>query len=394
MAKLFGIYMAKRDFYEILGVEKSANADDIKKAYRKQAIKFHPDKNPGDHTAEDKFKEAAEAYEILSDTDKRARYDRYGHAGVGNAGGFGGGSGGMNMDDIFSQFGDVFGGEFNPFESFFGGNRGGNRGRQVYKGTNLRVKVKMKLDEIAKGAEKKIKVKKHIGCEACDNSGAENKSAKHTCSTCGGTGQLRRVANTPLGQMQTTTTCHTCHGEGQIITDKCKVCHGEGRVMGEEVITLNIPAGVTDGVQLSLSAKGNAAPKGGIPGDLIIAIEEEEHPLLKREGVNIVFDLSINFADAALGLSLEVPTIDGRAKITIPPGTPTGKILKLKDKGIPDLNGYKKGDELIIVDVFVPTRLNTEEKALLEKLRNSENFKPQRSKEEKNFFDKIKEVFN
>ena len=378
--------MAKRDYYEVLEVEKSASEDEIKKAYRRQAIKFHPDKNPGDHTAEDKFKEAAEAYEVLSDADKRAKYDRFGHQGMGGNGGFGGG--GMNMEDIFSNFGDVFG--FDIFGNRGGGGRGG---RQTYRGSNLRIKVNMKLDEIAKGAEKKIKVKKDISCEHCGGSGAENKNATKTCTTCNGSGQIRRIANTPLGQMYTTTTCNTCHGEGQIITDKCKVCHGDGRVKGEEVITLNIPAGVTDGVQLSMSGKGNAAPKSGVPGDLIIVIEEEGHPLLKRDGANIVFELNVNFADAALGTSLEVPTIDGRAKITIPAGTQPGKIFKLKDKGIPDINGYGKGDELVIVNVHVPTHLNHDEKDALNKLRESENFKPKRSKEEKNFFDKVKEIF-
>ncbi len=380
--------MAKRDYYDILEVDKSASADEIKKAYRRQAIKYHPDKNPGDQSAEDKFKEAAEAYEVLSDEDKRAKYDRFGHAGMGNTGGFGGAN--MNMDDIFSNFGDIFG--FDIFGNRSGGN--GGRGRSVYRGTNLRIKVKMKLDEIAKGAEKKIKVKKDIACEQCHGSGAENPNANKTCPTCNGSGQLRRVANTPLGQMYTTTTCHTCHGEGQIITDKCKVCHGDGRVKGEEVLTLNIPAGVIDGVQLSMSGKGNAAPKGGVPGDLIIVIEEEEHPLLQREGNNVVYDLNINFADAALGTSLEVPTIDGRAKITIPAGTQPGKIFKLKDKGIPDLNGYGKGDELVIVNVYVPTHLSHEEKEAMTKIRSSENFMPKRSKEEKNFFDKVKEIFH
>ena len=382
--------MAKRDYYEVLEISKSASADEIKKAYRKQAIRFHPDKNPGDKVSEDKFKEAAEAYEILSDETKRAQYDRYGHAGVSGNAGFGGAGGaGMNMDDIFSQFGDVFG--FDIFGNRGGG--GGRGGRQTHRGSNLRVKVKMKLEEIAKGAEKKIKVKKHISCESCGGSGAENRNAMKTCSTCNGSGQLRRVANTPLGQMYTTTTCNTCHGEGQIITDKCKVCHGEGRVMGEDLITLNIPGGVTDGVQLSMGGKGNAAPHGGVPGDLIIVIEEEDHPLLKREGNDIVYDLNINFSDAALGTSLEVPTIDGRAKITIPAGTQPGKIFKLKDKGIPDINGYGKGDELVIVNVFVPTKLSSEEKETLTKFREAENFKPHRSKEERNFFDKVKEIF-
>jgi molecular chaperone DnaJ len=385
--------MTKRDYYEILGVGKSASADEIKKAYRKMAIKYHPDKNPGDAEAEEMFKEAAEAYEVLSNEDKRARYDRFGHQGVGGAGGFGGG--GMNMEDIFSQFGDIFGGGGNPFESFFGGGGGRGRGGQrVHRGSNLRVKVKMKLEEIAKGAEKKIKVKKYVGCNTCNSTGAENQSAKQTCQTCHGQGQVQRVTNTFLGQMMTTTTCPTCHGEGQIITNKCKVCHGEGRVQGEEVITINIPAGVRDGVQLSVSGKGNAAQRGGIPGDLIILIEEEEHPVLQREGNNVLYDLQLSFADAALGTTIEVPTIDGKAKINIPAGTQGSKVFKLKGKGIPDLNSNAVGDQMIIVNLWVPTKLSSEERELLEKLRNSDNFKPHGSKDEKNFFDKVKEMFS
>jgi molecular chaperone DnaJ len=385
--------MAKRDYYDILEVGKSASADELKKAYRKMAIKYHPDKNQGDHEAEEKFKEAAEAYEVLSDPDKRARYDRFGHAGMGNQGGFGGQ--GMNMDDIFSQFGDIFGGEggFNPFESFFGGGRG-NGGRRVFKGSNLRVKVKMNLQEIANGVEKKLKLKKQVTCEACKGSGADKPNAHKTCPTCQGQGQVRRVSNTFLGQMYTTSTCPECNGEGRIITSRCGSCHGEGRVNGEEVINVNIPAGVVEGMQLSMSGKGNAAPKGGIPGDLIIVVEEEVHPLLRREGTNVVYDLNINFADAALGTSVEVPTIDGRAKIDIPAGTPSGKMFKLRNKGIPELESRGRGDELIFVNVWVPSKLSSDEKAMLEKLRESENFKPKHSKEEKSFFDKVKEMFS
>jgi molecular chaperone DnaJ len=385
--------MAKRDYYEILGIDRNASADDIKKAYRKQAIKYHPDKNPGDHTAEEMFKEAAEAYEVLSNQDKRARYDRFGHAGMGGAasGGFGGG--GMNMEDIFSQFGDIFGGGGgNPFESFFGGG-GGNQRRQ-FRGSNLRIKVKMTLEEVAKGAEKKLKLKKFVSCQVCNGSGAENPDAHKQCPTCHGSGQIKKVTNTFLGQMYTTSACPTCQGEGRIITSKCNNCHGEGRVQGEEVVTLNIPAGVMEGLQLSVSGKGNVAPKSGIPGDLIVVIEEEEHPFLHRDGSDIVYDLNVNFADAALGTSVDVPTIDGKARINIPAGTPSGKVFKLRDKGIPDLESRGKGDQLINVNVFVPTKLNSEEKELLEKLRNSENFSPKVSKEEKSFFGKVKEMFS
>ncbi|MCX6350698.1 MAG: molecular chaperone DnaJ [Bacteroidetes bacterium] len=386
----------KRDYYEILGVSKSATADELKKAYRKMAIKFHPDKNPGDKASEEKFKEAAEAYEVLTDDDKRARYDRYGHDGLaGAAGQQGRGPGGMSMDDIFSNFGDVFGGDGGGFESFFGGGRGRGGGRRVFKGSNLRIKVKMKLDEMAKGAEKKIKVRKQVSCTSCSGSGAEGNSSKQTCPTCKGAGQVQRVSNTFLGQMYTTATCPSCNGDGQLITNKCKSCRGEGIVSGEEVITLNIPAGVREGIQMSVGGKGNAGPKGGIPGDLILAIEEEPHPLLRREGDNVIFDLKLNFAQAALGLSVEVPTIEGRAKITIPAGTQNGKIFKLKDKGIPDLNNtYRKGDELVVVNVYVPERLSSEEKEILEKLSQSENFKPKQTKDEKNFFDKVKEIFS
>jgi molecular chaperone DnaJ len=379
--------MAKRDYYEVLGVSRSESVEEIKKAYRKLAIKYHPDKNPGDHEAEEKFKEAAEAYEVLSNADKRARYDRFGHQGMSN-GGFGGG-GGMNMEDIFSQFGDIFGGS--GFESFFGGRA---NQQHVSRGSNLRVKVKMKLDEIAHGVEKNLKVKKQVSCDTCKGSGAENSKSIQQCPTCHGSGQIKRVTNTFLGQMMTTSPCHQCNGEGKIITAKCKTCHGHGIVSGEEVINLNIPAGVMDGLQLSVSGKGNAAPRGGIPGDLVVLIEEEEHPLLKRDNLDVIYDLNINFADAALGTTVDVPTIDGKSRITIPAGTQSGKVFKLKDKGIPELQGRHKGDELVYVNVHVPTKLSAEEKSILEKLRQSENFAPLQSAEERSFFGKMKEMFS
>ncbi len=388
--------MSKRDYYDVLGVAKGASAEEIKKAYRKLAIKYHPDKNPDDKSAEDKFKEAAEAYEVLSSPEKKQRYDQFGHAGVGGAAGGGyGGGGGMNMEDIFSQFGDIFGGGGgSPFDSFFGGgqSRGGG-GRRVAKGTNLRIKVKLTLDEIAKGAEKKIKVNKQISCKTCDGTGAKDKSSVSTCKTCGGSGSVRRVTNTILGQMQTTATCPTCHGSGQQITAKCNVCHGDGTVRGEETISINIPAGVSEGMQLSMAGKGNAAPNGGIPGDLIILIEEVPHETLKREGNNIVYDLHISIPDAALGASVEVPTIDGKAKIKIEPGTQSGKLLRLKGKGIPEVNSYHRGDQIIHVNIWTPKALNSEERALLEKLKESANFKPQPGKNDKSFFDRMKEYF-
>lgn len=386
--------MSKRDYYDVLGVAKNASAEEIKKAYRKLAIKYHPDKNPDDKSAEDKFKEAAEAYEVLSSPDKKQRYDQYGHAGVGGAAGGGFGGGGMNMEDIFSQFGDIFGGGGSPFDSFFGGGGGQSRGgRRVAKGSNLRIKVKLTLEEIANGAEKKIKVNKQITCKTCDGTGAKDKSSVSTCKTCGGSGAVRRVTNTILGQMQTTATCPTCHGSGQQITAKCNACHGEGTVRGEETITINIPAGVSEGMQLSMAGKGNAAPNGGIPGDLIILIEELPHETLKREGNNIVYDLHVSIIDAAIGASVEVPTIDGKAKIKIDPGTQSGKLLRLKGKGIPEVNSYHRGDEIIHVNIWTPKALSSEERALLEKLRESPNFKPQPGKNDKSFFDKMKEYF-
>lgn len=383
----------KRDYYEVLDVSKSASADEIKKAYRKVAMKYHPDRNAGDKEAEEKFKEAAEAYEVLSDASKKAQYDRFGHAGVGNnRGGFSGG--GMNMDDIFSQFGDVFGEDI--FGSFFGGSRsgrsGGGRARGV-KGSNLRVKIKLNYEEMASGATKTIKVKKYVGCNTCGSTGAKDKGGVQTCSTCGGTGQVRKVQNTFLGQMQTVTTCPTCSGEGTTITNKCTACKGEGRVYGEETVNIEIPAGVQEGIQLSMSGKGNAGERGGSAGDLIILIEEEAHPELQREGLNVVYDLHISFTDAVFGTQVEVPTIDGKAKIKVPPGTQSGKIFRLKGKGFPAINSYERGDQMIHVNVWTPQNVNSEERAMLEKLQHSPNFKPQPTKSDKSFFERVKEMF-
>ena len=385
--------MSKRDYYEILGVNKSASADEIKKAYRKVAMQHHPDRNPGDKAAEEKFKEAAEAYEILSDTDKKSQYDRYGHAGVSSNGrGFSGG--GMNMEDIFSQFGDVFGDDL--FGSFFGGSsRGGRTSRsRGIRGSNLRVKIKLTYEEIAKGVTKNIKVKKHVVCNTCGGSGAKDKGSVQNCGTCGGSGQVRRVTNTFIGQMQTVTTCPTCNGEGTTITAKCVVCKGEGRVYGEDAISIEIPAGVQEGMQLNLNAKGNAGERGGMPGDLIILIEEEPHKELQRDGMNVAYDLHISFTDAVFGTQLEVPTIDGRAKIKIPAGTQSGKIFRLKGKGCPAVNSYQKGDQLIHVNVWTPQHISSEEKAMLEKLSHSNNFKPHPDKTDKSFLDKMRELFS
>jgi molecular chaperone DnaJ len=387
--------MSKRDYYDILGVAKGADADEIKKAYRKMAIKYHPDKNEGDKAAEDKFKEAAEAYEVLSNPEKRQRYDQFGHAAnahSANGGNYGGG--GMNMDDIFSQFGDIFGGG-SPFEGFFGGGRQGGSagGRRVQRGSNLRIKVRLTLEEIANGAEKKIKVNKQIICKTCEGTGAKDRSSFQTCKTCGGSGAVRRVTNTILGQMQTTSTCPTCNGEGSIILSKCTVCHGDGVIRGEETISINIPAGVSEGMQLSMSGKGNAAPRGGVPGDLIILIEEIPHETLKRDGNNVIYDLHVNFVDAALGTSVEVPTIDGKVKIKIDAGTQGGKILRLKSKGVPEVNSYHRGDQLVHINIWTPKALSREERELLEKLQSSPNFKPNPGKNEKSFFERMKEYF-
>ncbi|GAA4303563.1 molecular chaperone DnaJ [Nibribacter koreensis] len=379
----------KRDYYEVLGVSKGAAQDEIKKAYRKIAIKFHPDKNPDDPTAEDKFKEAAEAYEVLSDEQKRQRYDQFGHQGMN--GGFGGG-GGMNMEDIFSQFGDIFGGGGGGgFESFFGGGQRG--GKRMRKGSNLRIKLKLNLEEVAKGVEKKIKVKRYEACNTCDGNGSKNGTALQTCGTCQGQGQVKRVVNTMLGQMVSASTCPTCHGEGKMVSQKCDVCHGEGRQLREEVISINVPAGVADGMQLSMSGKGNVPERGGIPGDLLIQIEEEEHPTLRRDGNNVMFEQYVSIVDATLGTSLEVPTIEGKVKIKIDPGTQSGKILRLRGKGIPEVNGYGKGDQLIHINVWTPKNVNAEERQILEKLRDSPNFAPNPGKNEKGFFEKMKEYF-
>ncbi len=384
----------KRDYYEILGVGKAATSDEIKKAYRKVAMQYHPDRNPGNKEAEEKFKEAAEAYEVLSDADKRSQYDRYGHAGVsGNGrGGFGGGQG-MNMEDIFSQFGDIFGDDV--FGSFFGGQRksSGGKARGV-RGSNLRVRIKLSYEEIAKGASKTIKVKKYVRCNVCGGSGAKDKSSIQTCGTCGGSGQVRRVQNTFLGQMQTVTSCPTCGGEGTIIANKCTNCKGEGRIYGEENITIDIPAGVQEGMQLSVGGRGNMGERGGSPGDLIVVIEEETHPQLHRDGLNVAFDLYLSFPDAVFGTQVEVPTIDGLAKIKIPAGTQSGKIFRLKGKGFPAVQGYEKGDQLIYVNVWTPQHLNNEEKAMLEKMQQSHNFRPKPDKSEKGFFERVKEMFS
>lgn len=383
--------MSKRDYYEVLEVAKTATVEEIKKAYRKKAIQYHPDKNPGDKEAEEKFKEAAEAYEVLSDPDKRSRYDQFGHQGVN--GGFGGGfgGGGMSMEDIFSHFGDIFGGSFGGFGGFSSG--GSRSRRRTNRGSDLRVKVKLTLKEIATGIEKKIKVKKYVSCKACNGTGAEKGTSYTTCSTCNGSGVVTRVQQTILGAMQSTTTCPTCGGEGRIITKKCPECNGEGVRLEEEVITLNIPAGVADGMQLSMSGKGNAARHGGVNGDLLILIEEEPHPELLRDENDLIYNLLLNFSTAALGGTVEVPTIDGKAKVKIDAGTQPGKVLRLRGKGLPSVNRYGVGDLLVNVSVYVPESLNTEEKRTIEKLGSSKNFVPTQSVKEK-IFSKLRHMFD
>lgn len=384
--------MSKRDYYEILEVSKSASAEEIKKAYRKKAIQFHPDKNPGNHEAEEKFKEAAEAYEILSSEEKRRRYDQYGHAGVGGASGGGGYGGGMSMDDIFSHFGDIFGGGgFGGF-SGFGGFGGGRSQQRVNKGSNLRVKVKLTLQEIANGVEKKLKVKKYVSCSHCSGTGAANGSSYSDCSTCRGSGQVTRISNTILGQMQTTSTCPTCNGEGKIITQKCAQCNGEGLMRQDEVVTIQIPAGVEEGMQLSVSGKGNAARRGGINGDLLILIQEEKHPELIRDGSDLIFNLSLSVPDAILGSAVEIPTVEGKVKVKIDAGTQPGKILRLKGKGLPDINGYRRGDLLVRINVYIPKDLPKEETRLVEKLKESEAFAPGEDAGQ-NFFSRMKNMF-
>ncbi|MGA9639492.1 molecular chaperone DnaJ [Flavobacterium sp.] len=370
----------KKDFYEILGISKGADAAAIKKAYRKKAIEFHPDKNPGDKTAEEKFKEAAEAYEILSDPAKKQKYDQYGHQAFDGSGGFGGGGhGGMNMDDIFSQFGDIFGGGFGGF----GG--GGGGGPRRTKGSNLRIKVKLTLEEIANGVEKKVKVKRKVQA-----SGVSYK----TCSTCNGQGQVMRVTNTILGRMQSATTCPACGGSGQILDKKPSEADSQGMILEDETVSIKIPAGVVDGMQLKVSGKGNDAPGNSVPGDLIVAIEELEHEFLKREGENLHYDLYVSFPEAVLGISKDIEAVNGKVRIKLEEGIQSGKILRLKGKGIPSINGYGNGDLLVHVNVWTPKTLNKDQKQFFEKYLDDENFNPNPEKSDKSFFEKVKDMFS
>ncbi|NKI26236.1 molecular chaperone DnaJ [Arenibacter sp. 6A1] len=374
----------KEDYYDILGIGKNATAAEIKKAYRKKAIEFHPDKNPGDSKAEEMFKKAAEAYEILSDANKKARYDQYGHAAFENGGGYGGG-GSMNMDDIFSQFGDIFGGAFGGggFGGFSG--FGGGGGQRRVKGSNLRIRVRLTLDEIALGVEKKVKVKRKIQAEGVTYS---------TCNTCGGSGQVAKITNTILGRMQTAATCSSCGGSGQTIDKKPSDADAHGLKVSEETVSIKIPAGVEEGMQLKVPNKGNDAPGNGVPGDLLVAIETEEHPTLKREGNNLHYDLYISFSDAVLGTSKEIDAIGGKVRIKLEAGIQSGKILRLRSKGIPDLNGYGQGDLLVHVNVWTPKELNKEQKDFFERMKGNDNFEPRPEKSDKSFFEKVKDMFS
>ncbi len=377
----------KRDYYEVLGVSKGASKEEIKKAYRQKALKYHPDKNPGDKNAEEKFKEAAEAYEVLSDDEKRQKYDQFGHEGVSGAGrDF---SGGMTMDDIFSSFGDIFGDAFGGF----GGFRTSRRTRKENKGTNLRVKVKLSLNEIANGAEKKIKVRRYVPCESCGGTGAADSGAFSTCPTCRGKGHVTHISNTLLGQMQTSSVCPACGGEGKTISRKCTACYGEGIVEKEEILKINIPAGVSKGMQMTLSGKGNAARRGGTPGDLYVIIDEEPHPDFIRDGNNLIYNMYISIPDAITGCYKEIPTINGQVKIKIEPGTQPGKILRLRGKGLPDVNGYGKGDMLVNVNVWIPKNLSKEELRIIEKLKESDAFTPRPDKDDKGFFERMRNHF-
>ena len=393
--------MSKRDYYEVLGVEKSASEAEIKKAYRKMAIQYHPDKNPGDKEAEEKFKEAAEAYSVLSDKDKRARYDQFGHAGMGGAAGGGGFSGqGMSMDDIFSMFGDIFGGGggFGGFSGFGGFGGGGGRPQQrKFRGSDLRVKVKMNLKDIATGVEKKFKLKKYVTCEHCHGSGAEGDSGTETCPNCHGTGSVMRTQQSIFGMMQTQTVCPNCNGEGKIIKNKCKHCSGEGITYGEEVVEVKIPAGVAEGMQLTVNGKGNAGKHNGVPGDLLVVIEEEAHPDLIRDENDLIYNLLLSVPTATLGGTVEIPTIDSKVKVKIEAGTQPGKVLRLRGKGLPNINSYGyssgTGDLLVNISIYIPEHLSKDEKQAMEKMQDSDNFMPNLSIKEK-IFKKFKNFFD
>ena len=385
--------MAKRDYYEVLGVDKSASADEIKKAYRKLAIKYHPDKNPGNKEAEEKFKEAAEAYSVLSDVDKKAKYDQFSHAGVDGAGpDFSGGFG--NLNDILNDlFGGAFGGGFGGGFGGFGGFGGGQRRERVYRGRDIRVRVKLTLEEIARGVEKEISIEKNVPCPDCGGRGARNSSDIKTCPACNGTGQVQRVVNSFLGQTVTYSTCQQCGGEGKVISNPCHTCNGTGLVRQRETIKVKIPAGVEAGMQMTVQGEGHAAKNNGINGDLLVVIEEQEHPDFRREGSNLLYTKVISVVDAMLGCEVEIPCLDGKQKIKVEPGTQSGTVTRLRGKGLPSVNSYGTGDLYVKIAVWIPKKLTKEEKALFESMRHNESFKPNPSKEDKSFFEKLKDLF-
>ena len=380
--------MEKRDYYEVLGVSKDASADDLKKAYRKLALKYHPDRNPDDKEAEEKFKEAAEAYDVLSDPDKRARYDRFGHAGL-DGNGFGGGGAGMSMDDIFTHFGDIF----SEFGFDFGGRGSRRQQANVRRGTNIRIKVELTLAEIATGIHKKLKVNKYVTCQHCNGTGSSD-GKQDSCATCKGSGRVYRNMQTMFGVMRSESVCPTCEGDGKTIKNKCSYCRGEGIVKGDDVIEIDIPKGVSDGIEFAVRGKGNAGPRNGVAGDLIVHVEEKADNTFERNGDDLLQNIFITIPEAIMGTQTEIPTIDGKVRVKIAAGTQSGKILRLKGKGLPNLQGYGTGDMLVTVNVWIPKKINKDEEKLIQQLSNSENFKPSPSAEDKSFFSRLREYFN
>ena len=396
----------KRDYYEVLGVSKTASADEIKKAYRQMALKYHPDRNPGDKAAEEKFKEAAEAYDILSNPEKRQRYDQFGFAGTSSAAGGGFSGGGFSMDDIFSQFGDIFGGHFGGgsarggfggFGDFFGGfggeDEGGSRSGRVERGSDIRIRIKLSLAEVIHGVEKKIKINKLVACPDCGGKGAASEADIKTCPDCKGRGVVTKVVRTILGQMQTSTTCQRCGGTGKVISKPCRKCGGSGLVKAPEEINFKVPAGVAQGMQLTVRGKGNAAPHGGVNGDLLVVIEEEQDLNFQRDGNDLLYSLFVSVPDAITGCEADIPAIDGKLRIKVAPGTQSGTVLRLRGKGVPDVNGYGAGDMLVAVNVWIPKNLTSEEKKLIEKFKSSSSFEPKPDSTDKNFFDRLRGKF-